>query len=354
VVDETAMANTGRQMRVAQLVELGRVEVRSAPLPVPGASEARIRVSAVGLCGTDVKAFRRGHPYFPPPCVLGHEVVGIVDAVGREVRGLAEGGRVVCAPYVECGGCPTCLSGAGELCEHKSFIAGALQEYLILPREIAAQGTFLVPAGVSDNTATFAEPVACALNGIERAGVRHSDRILVVGGGPMGVLLALVARTLSSRVLVSEVRSARREHLRRLGLSVANPAETPMADALIAAFGAPEADRVLIAVGDRAVAEESVGWTAAGGTALLFGGLPKGDRLSLDAFAIHYREVTVAGSFGFQLRHFRDAVRWIEQHPHTLDGMVTTSMPLAEVARAFAEAERLDGLKTVIRFDDDT
>jgi L-iditol 2-dehydrogenase len=339
-------------MQIAELVELGRVALRAVPIPLPGRDEVRLRVRAVGLCGTDIKAFRRGHPYFPPPCILGHEVVGVVDAVGDDVRGLVVGERVVCAPYVECGGCSVCLRGIGELCQHKAFVAGALQEYLILPPHVIARGTFRIPEGMSDDVATLAEPLACAMNGIERACVQSGDRVLVVGGGPMGALLALVARTLTTQVLISEVSSARTEHLRRLGLTVVHPFEMTLGEALTTAFGAPEADRVLIAVGDRSVAEDAVGWTAAGGTALLFGGLPKGERLALDAFAIHYREVTIAGSFGFQVRHFRDAVAWMEQHPGALDGVVTASVPFADAAEAFARAAEPDALKTVIHFDE--
>jgi L-iditol 2-dehydrogenase len=346
------MTGDRNEMRIAELVELGRVALRTAPIPSPGPDEARLRVRAVGLCGTDVKAYRRGHPYFKPPCVLGHEVVGVVDAVGDDVRGLVMGERVVCAPYVECGGCPICLRGVGELCQHKAFVAGALQEYLIVPHDVIARGTFKIPGGMSDDVATLVEPLACAMNGIERACVRSGDRVLVVGGGPMGALLALVARTLSPYVLVSEVNPARSEHLRRLGLSVVNPSEAPLSEALSRAFSAPEADRVLIAVGDRGVAEDAIGLTAAGGTALLFGGLPKGERLALDAFAIHYREVGIVGSFGFQVRHFRSAVEWMEQHPGALDGVVTASVPFADAARAFAEAAQPDGLKTVIRFEE--
>jgi L-iditol 2-dehydrogenase len=345
------MARTQAEMKVIELVELGRVETRTAPVPLPGPGEARLRVRAVGLCGTDVKAFRRGHPFFQPPCVLGHEVVGVIDAVGNGVKSPSPGERVVCAPYAECGGCATCRRGVGELCEHKAFVAGALQEYLILPPEILARGTFRIGPATPDDVGTLAEPLACAMNGIERAGVRQGDRVLIVGGGPMGALLAVVARTLTPHVLVSEVSSARSAHLRRLGLAVVDPAQTPLGESLAAAFGAPEADRVLVAVGDRAVAEEAIRSTAAGGTALLFGGLPRTDQLAVDAFAIHYREVTVAGSFGFQIRHFRSAVLWMEQNPGALDAIVTTSVPFSEAARAFEQAERPDGLKTVIRFD---
>jgi len=101
------------------------------------------------------------------------------------------------------------------------------------------------------------------------------------------------------------------------------------------------------------VAEDAVSRAAPGGTALLFGGLPKGERVSVDAFAVHYREVSLAGSFGFQTRHFRDAVEWIREHPGALDGIVTSSVPLSRAAEAFERAGDPEGLKAVIRFDED-
>ncbi len=345
------MTSKSREMRVARLVELGKIEIGTVPIPTVGAGEILLATRAVGLCGTDVKAFRRGHPYFQPPCVLGHELVGVVRDVGSGVRTFSVGDRVVCAPYVECGGCPTCRKGVGELCPHKAFVSGALQEYVLVPADVVNRATFRVPEGISDDVATLAEPLACAVNGIERADVRPGDSVLVVGGGPMGALLALLAKAITPRVLVSEIAAPRAARLRRLGLAVADPTETSMEDTLAAAFGAPTADRVLIAVGVRDVAEAAIGWTAPGGAALLFGGLAKGDRLSIDAFAIHYLEVSLVGSFGFRLEHFQTAVRWMTEHPHALDDVVTASVPFGDAASAFARAGEPDALKTVIRFD---
>ena len=166
----------------------------------------------------------------------------------------------------------------------------------------------------------------------------------------MGALLGVLALTLTPHVLVSEPNAARRIHLEKLGLSAADPSAGALEGVLSNRFGAPEADRVLIAVGDRKVAEEAIGWTASGGTALLFGGLPKGEAVSIDSFALHYREVTIAGSFGFQTRHFREAVAWMASHPTALAPVVTTSVSFDEAAGAFGRAADPDGLKTVIRF----
>ena len=339
-------------MHVAELVEIGKIAFREVPRPGPGKGEILLRTRAVGLCGTDLKAYLRGHPYFAPPCVLGHEFTGTIAALGDGVDGWRRGETVVVAPYVECGVCSLCRRGLGELCRDKAFVAGALQEYLLLPREIVEKATFRLPATVDTATGTLAEPLACVMNGIERAAIRPEDRVLVVGGGPMGALLATVARSITTRVIVSEPAPARIAALRALGLTVINPSGESVPDRLAQEFEAPEADKVLIAVGVRAVAEEAISWTATGGNALLFGGLPKSEQLTIDPFAIHYREVGLVGSFGFRLDHFRVAVDWLAEHPERAVSLVTDRVPFENVEAGFALAQRAEGLKTVVTFGD--
>ena len=337
-------------MNIAELVEIVRIGHREASAPCAGPGELVVKTRAVGLCGTDLKAFLRGHPYFTPPCVLGHEFTGTVAEVGRGVKGFSIGDAVVAAPYVECGTCGLCRRDLGELCQNKAFVAGALQELLLLPREIVEAATFRLPSGVGFAVGSLAEPVACVVNGIERASVGSRDSVLVVGGGPMGALLALMARSISGRVVVSEIVPARIEALRGIGLPVVDSSMESVPQRLEEAFGSPHADKVLIAVGAGAVAEEALEWTAPGGTALLFGGLPKGERLTIDPFSIHYRETAITGSFGFRLDHFRAAVSWIGEHPSEAAHIVTNTVPFHDVAAGFELGRRAGGLKTVVTF----
>jgi L-iditol 2-dehydrogenase len=275
-----------------------------------------------------------------------------VVEVGPGTAGFAVGDAVVAAPYLECGVCALCQAGVGELCGNKAFTSGALQEFILLPRAIVERAAFHLPEGVDYATGSLAEPLACAINGAERAAIEPDHSVLVVGGGPMGALLALTAASLSRRVLVSEVAPARIDALQRLGLPVVNSQQESVAERLQSVFGQPCADRVLIAVGVRSVAEEAFAWTAPGGTALLFGGLPKDDRLTVDPFAIHYQEVSLVGSFGFRLSHFRGAVKWLAEHAEQASCLVTDAVPFEAVERGFALAKNAGGLKTVVTFGD--
>jgi len=339
-------------MRIAEMTKLGEITFREVPRPEPGPGEIVLRIHAVGICGTDLKAYRRGHPYFAPPCVLGHEFSGTVHTVGADVSRFTVGDRVVAAPYVECGGCEVCQRGLGELCRQKPFVSGALQEYVLLPEEIVNKATFALRPDISFATASLAEPLACVINGIEKAAVSADDTVLVIGGGPMGALLALVARSITPDLAISEIAPARIEALGRLGLPVINPSVEDLPERLEMLFGRPAASQVLIAVGLPPVAEGAMKYVAPGGTALLFGGLPKGAKLTVDPYAIHYQEVTLCGSFGFRLEHFRRAVEWLEVHGSLAKSLISSTVRFEEVETAFTLAEQAEGLKTVVLFEE--
>ena len=339
-------------MQIAELTKIGKIEYRQGPVPKAGPGEIVIKTRAVGLCGTDLKAFVRGHPYFKPPCVLGHEFAGTIAEVGEGVKAFAVGESVVAAPYIECGHCALCLKDLGELCRQKAFVIGALQEYIRIPREIVDAATHLLPADVDFAVATLAEPLACVVNGIEKASIESQDSVLVVGGGPMGALLALMARSITSRVAISEITPSRLFALRNLGLIVIDSSHESIPQQL-EQFGSPLADKVFVAVGVSSVAEEALAWAAPGGAVLLFGGLPKDDRLTIDPFAVHYQEVSIVGSFGYRLDHFRTAISWLSEHAEEAARLVTHTVPFDKIEAGFEIAQRGEGLKTVVVFGED-
>ncbi len=340
------------KMKIAELVEIGKIGYREVPTPHPGPGEVLVKTHSVGLCGTDVKAYFRGHPYFSPPCVLGHEFAGTVIEVGEGVERFEVGEGIVAAPYVECGECDLCRHGLGELCEHKAFVTGALTEYILLPRAIVEQATFRLGAGVDFAVGSLAEPLACAQNGVERAGITEGDTVLVIGGGPMGVMLALLAKTKGAKVLLSEISSPRIEAARQLGIAVVSPEAKDLAERMRSEWGKGKADRVLIAVGNKSLVEAGFNLAAAGGCVLLFGGLPKGDEICLDAFAVHYREIGLMGSFGYNLRQFKTAVAWLNNHARVVQRIITHTVPFSELERGFELAKEAKGLKIMINFSE--
>ncbi len=337
-------------MKIAELVELERIAYREIPVPNPGPGEILVKTRAVGLCGTDVKAYFRGHPYFSPPCVLGHEFAGTVAALGEGVERFKVGDRIVAAPYVECGDCELCKRGLGELCTNKAFIDGAFKEFILLPRSIVERATFRLATETDFATGSLAEPLACAYNGIEKAGINPGDRVLVIGAGPMGVMLALLAKSQEANVIVSEISPERLAAARQLELDVIFPYDNGLAEQLKERWGKADADRVLVAVGNRAVFEDGFNFAAAGGRVLLFGGLPKGEKVCVDAFKVHYREISLVGSFGFNLRQFQQAVSWLNDNSSLAKRVVTHTVPFSELTRAFELARDAKELKIIVDF----
>lgn len=337
-------------MKVAELIGLGKIVYRDYPRPTPGPGELIIKVQAVGLCSTDVKACFYGHPYLSPPCVLGHEFTGTVTEVGAGVTRFRIGDAVVAAPYVECGQCALCKQGLGELCSHKSFISGALQEYVRLPSRIVEQATLVLPEGVNFVLGTLVEPLACVFNAIERAKVQAGKYVLVIGAGPMGIMLAQVAESFGANVLVSERSQARLQAAERLGIPVIRSTDQDFTDLLDTVWARREADIVFVAVGASAAVEQSLGLVSPGGTLVVFGGMPKGELLRLDAYSIHYREVTVTGSFGYRAAHFRQAAQWLAKYAHRVEGIITDVIPFTDVLGALQRVRDGHGLKTVVRF----
>ncbi|MBX6378514.1 MAG: alcohol dehydrogenase catalytic domain-containing protein, partial [Clostridia bacterium] len=159
-------------MRAVHLVQPGCLELRDVPTPTPGEGEIVVRVEAALTCGTDLKAFRRGHRYIPMPGPFGHEYAGTVVAVGEAVRRFRVGDAVAGVHSAPCFSCYWCRVGQENLCPHLTMTFGAYAEYLRLPAAVVAHNTFLRPANLPAEEAALVEPLACVLHGLAEAPVR--------------------------------------------------------------------------------------------------------------------------------------------------------------------------------------
>jgi len=307
-------------MKALVYTGIGHLEMRDVPEPD---SDFVMKVSGCGICGTDLKTYLKGHHFFPPPAILGHEFCGVVQKAPSG-SGYAPGDKVVVAPYAECGVCPACRSGAGTLCRQKAFVeGGAFCEYVGVPTSYLDTGIFRIPA--EDDVYTLVEPLACVLNGFEHLSLRQGSRALVVGSGPMGALFALLFKAKGIPVTVIEPGRLRREKVASWGIDAAEPGE-----ALKDAY-----DNIVIAVNKKELVSDYVKLAADAGTVLMFSGLPKEDAVSIDAYSIHYREVSLTGSFGYAMRHFREALALINDHGGDFSRVITHRLPLAEGRAAF-------------------
>jgi 2-desacetyl-2-hydroxyethyl bacteriochlorophyllide A dehydrogenase len=301
----------------------GSAEVRATPRPTPGPREVVIDVAACGICGTDVHIYR-GEYLGTYPVVPGHELAGTVTAAGAEVRRFRAGDRVTVEPNVACNNCPACLSNRQNFCENWKGIGvtlpGGFAEAVCAP-ENAVFGIGDLPFAA----AAFVEPLSCVLHGMQRLDPKPADRILIVGAGPIGNLLMKTALLMGSSNITVVDRSESRRSLARsegAGAIHASADELP-ADAF---------DAVIDATGVPALMERATRWVRPGGRVLLFGVPPSGSRVSIDAFAVFRKGLTILSSYT-SVRNSLQAVRLLAEGRIDVTRLVSHELPLSDFTR---------------------
>lgn len=330
----------------------GDLRLEDIPVPEPGAGEIVVRIDAALTCGTDVKVLRRGHPVMIPhvPTVFGHELAGTVGRVGRGVAAFKEGDRVVAANSAPCGVCRLCRMGRENLCEDLLFVNGAYGEHIALPPRLVAANVVRLSASLPARRAAFAEPLACALLGIERGRVEKGMTVAVIGHGPLGCLLALVAAQRGARVLLVGKPGWRLERVRTLGIAEClDASEGPdLAGLLRQMTGGAGVDVAVDATGRPEVWEQAMAAVGRGGTVVFFGGCAPGTSVTLDTRRAHYEELTLVGAFHHTPALIRQAVSLLESGALVPDGLVTHTMGLGGVREALRLMAEGQALKVLI------
>ena len=329
----------------------GDLRFEELPEPSPEPGGLVVRVEAALTCGTDVKTLRRGHPVMIPhvPTVFGHELAGTVSAVGAGVTGLREGDRVVAANSAPCGRCRLCAGGRPNLCEDLLFVNGAYGEAIALPPRLVARN--VVPIGpVPAAHAAFAEPLACALLGVERGRVEAGMTVVIFGHGPLGCLLALGARQRGAHVIVVGKAGWRLDRVRTMGLGecVDARAVVDVPGHLRALTGGRGAEVTVDATGRPEVWEQAIDAVGRGGTVVWFGGCAPGTSVRVDTRRAHYEELTLVGAFHHTPDLIRRAVDLLAAGAIDPGPLLTHQMGLAQVKEALAMMERGETMKVLV------
>lgn len=323
------------------------------PRPEPG--DLLVRVRAATVCGTDIRIFRgRKTAGVRYPSVIGHEFSGeVADTGGRTDYRVGE--AVCVCPAFACGHCARCLRGHENICENLVAVGyqldGAFAEYIRIPaRGVAAGNVFRLPDGLDHERAALAEPLACVMNGQELAGVGLGDRVAILGSGPIGLLHAKLARLAgASRIIVSDPNPLRRAAALAAGADVVvDPTAEDLRAVVRAETGGEGADRVIVAIGVPALADQALGLARPRGSVSLFAGFSAGETASIDVNAIHYDELKVTGAFGLTRRQFARALDAIAAGRLDVGPLITHRFGLPEVTAALATAEQGGAIKVVV------
>lgn len=331
------------------------IRLEQRPIPQPGEGEVLLQVAAATTCGTDVKTYRRGHPllFRQTPAGFGHEVAGLVAATGTGVTECREGDVVVVANSAPCQRCFYCQRGRQSLCEDLLLLNGAYAEYLLVPERIARQSLYRLPGNTSFVAAALTEPLACALHGIDASEVVQGDTVVILGSGPLGLLLTAVAKLRGAHVIISGRGTQRLKLARHFGadviIDVQGMSREEQREVVLKETDAQRgADVVIEAVGTPETWTLATTLVRPGGLVNFFGGCPAGTQVSLETRPLHYSELTLKGVFHHTPTYFAQALELIIGHHINVEALVTAYVPLVAVRDALDLLLRKQGVKYAV------
>ena len=310
--------------------------VKEVPTPEVGPGEVRIKVDQVGLCGTDLH-IHHGDFNAVFPLIPGHELVGVVDALGDGVDRFTVGEQVTVNPNVFCGYCDYCLSGRLILCSNSKGLGSNYPGFFAEYVTVSALLVFSVD-GLAKDTAVFTEPTACAMHGLETLNLRPGSSALVFGAGPTGLLLAqLIANGGAASVTVAAPTQFKLDRAAALGIDTTvliergEPAATQRK--LLDSSGGQGYDVVVEATGSTAVGDICVPLTRSGGTVLVYGVTRADEVVTFHPFDVFRREITIKGSFA-EMTSFAAAIAALRAGRARTEGIITHRFSLDDYGRA--------------------
>ena len=326
------------------LEEPGCISLQRVEVPRPGPGEVLVKVEAATTCGTDLKAYMRGHPQIPMPGLFGHEYSGVVAEVG-EGAPFRVGQAVMGVHSAPCQVCYWCAEGQENLCETimSTKVLGAYAEYLRVPAHIARLNLFEKPDQLSFEEASLLEPLACVAQAVSLLKLKPEMSALVIGPGAIGLMFVAALRLHGVEHIVLAGRNKPRldvgEHLG------ARPQSLEQA-------GRPEGrgyDLVVECTGSVEVWESSLNYVRRGGTVVLFGGCAAGTRASFDTRKVHYDQLNLVSPFHFGTDAVRTARRWLLGGRMDLRPLLSGERSLEDGAQTFEDLKAGRGIKYVFR-----
>jgi L-iditol 2-dehydrogenase len=348
VTGSESRATLPRKMRAGVYRGAGRVATEVVPVPDISDGEVLIRVAACGICGTDLKKIQHG--FIKPPQIFGHEVAGTVAAVGRAVRQWEEGDRVVSFHHVPCGSCFYCERRLFSQCAAYKKVGltagfdpngGGFAEYVRAMPWIVERGMIEIPAGVSFEEATFVEPVNTCLKAVEKARVEPGETVVVIGQGPIGLLLMLLARRVGARVFTTDPMAERRAVSERLGSAGAfDPLACSVGEEVRKLTSGRGADTVLVAVPLPAALPEALAIARPGGRVLLFAQNDPHMKIEFPAANVGVEEKEILGSYSAAMDRQAESAELVFSRALPLLALITHRFSLEEFGAALSLAAR--------------
>ena len=344
-------------MLAAVLEAQDKLVLKEMPEPEIDPDSALLRVESVAICGSDVRILHHGNPRVIPPAIMGHEAAGVVTKAGKNVRRVKEGDRIALGADVPCGQCAWCRNGLGNNCDINYAvgyqISGAFTQYMELTPLLLDEGPVTpFSSSLSFDHAALAEPLACAINGLELVGMSLGKSVVLIGMGPIGCMMIDLARIMGATQVIAVQRSRKRLEIAEAygaGAYIATEEEEDVVARCRELTGGKGPDVVVTTCGSVEAHEQAIETVAHRGYVNLFGGLAKDSRpLNVLSNTIHYKECFVTGSHGSTPRQHAMAVELLERGLVRADPIITHRFPLSRIHEAFETMESRQGMKIIV------
>jgi L-iditol 2-dehydrogenase len=345
-------------MRAAVYRGVNDVRVESVPVPRIGPQELLVRVHTCGICGTDLKKIATGS--HSAPRIFGHEISGVVASVGSRVSEFRRGDRVVVFHHIPCGQCFYCYHKTFAQCADYKKVGttagfeaagGGFAEYVRVMDWIVRRGTVRIPDGVSFEQASFLEPLNTCMKGVERLQVLPGEKVLVIGQGPIGIMLSWLAQRAGAYVITSDLYAERLTIASTFGIE--NGIDASRTDTIQAVGERTEgrgADAAIVAVGGNGLIRTALEVVRPGGRVLLFAQTAKGE-VMIDPAEVCVQEKTLLGSYSASVALQEESVRFVMNREIDLERLISHRFPLSSSVEAFELAAHPgpDSMKIVIQ-----
>jgi len=345
-------------MQAAVYRGVNDVRVETVPVPKIGPGELLVRVHTCGICGTDLKKIATGS--HSSPRIFGHETAGVVAAIGKDVHDFTPGDRVVVFHHIPCGECFYCRHKTFAQCETYKKVGctagfepsgGGFAEYVRVMDWIVRGGTVRIPDEVSFEQACFVEPVNTCMKGIERLQLHPDETVLVIGQGPIGIILGVLAQRAGARVITSDLYPQRLTISKRFGLG--QGVEASSADACTVVRESTDgrgADAAIVAVGGNGLIRTALDAVRPGGRVLLFAQTARGEA-TIDPASICVDEKTLLGSYSASVELQEESVSFVMSCEMDLQRLISHRFPLSRSVEALnlAAHPQPDSMKVVIQ-----
>jgi len=350
--------NIPKTMKAAVYLGTDTMEIREVPTPAVDDDSILMKIRACAICGSDIRIFHKGNNRVVPPAILGHENSGEIVAVGKNVTGYQVGDRLAIGADVPCGQCWFCRKGMGNNCQTNYAMGyqfpGGFAEYMLLNRMVVNYGPITkLPDNVSYEDGALAEPLACVLNGLEKTPVYLNDTVVILGTGPIGMMIAEVSKQMGASKVIMVNRSRHRltlaEKLDIGDVYVCSAEEDPVERVLA------ETDRlganVIFTTNSSPESQNDALHMAVNRARICFFGGLAGDIRStpIDTNVIHYKELMVTGTHGSLPGQHADAVSMIASGAINISKFRTHEYSLDRILEGIRMAESHDGLRVIVK-----